>query len=67
LIQLRCCQKLAKSASFNRWKSGAGKCKLQEDYYEIGKQDIPFLILDFQGEYIISNVLSNSKSVVLSY
>jgi len=42
-------------------KSGAGKSQTTGGLlYEISKQDIPFLILDFQGEYI-SRVLSNSK------
>lgn len=42
-------------------KSGAGKSQTTGGLlYEISKQDIPFLILDFQGEYI-SQVLSNAK------
>lgn len=42
-------------------KSGAGKSQTTSGLlYELSKQDIPFLILDFQGEYI-SNVLSNSN------
>jgi DNA helicase HerA-like ATPase len=42
-------------------KSGAGKSQTTSSIlYELSKQEIPFLILDFQGEYI-SSVLSNSK------
>jgi len=42
-------------------KSGAGKSQTTSALlYELSKQDIPFLILDFQGEYI-SKVLSNAK------
>jgi hypothetical protein len=42
-------------------KSGAGKSQTTSSIlYELNKQDIPFLILDFQGEYI-SNVLTNAK------
>lgn len=42
-------------------KSGAGKSQTTGSLlYELSKQDVPFLILDFQGEYI-SSVLSNSK------
>jgi hypothetical protein len=42
-------------------KSGAGKSQTTSSVlYELSKQDIPFLILDFQGEYI-SSVLTNSK------
>jgi DNA phosphorothioation-dependent restriction protein DptH len=42
-------------------KSGAGKSQTTSGVlYELSKQDIPFLILDFQGEYI-SSVLANSK------
>ena len=43
-------------------KSGAGKSQTTSGVlYELSKQDIPYLILDFQGEYI-SNVLTNSKN-----
>ena len=43
-------------------KSGAGKSQTTSSVlYELSKQDIPFLILDFQGEYI-SSVLTNSKN-----
>lgn len=43
-------------------KSGAGKSQTTSGVLsELSKQDIPFLILDFQGEYI-SNVLTNSKN-----
>lgn len=43
-------------------KSGAGKSQTTSGIlYELSKQDIPFLILDFQGEYI-SNVLTDSKN-----
>ncbi len=43
-------------------KSGAGKSQTTSGLlYELSKQDIPFLILDFQGEYI-SNVLTDSKN-----
>lgn len=42
-------------------KSGAGKSQTTSSVlYELSKQNIPFLILDFQGEYI-SSVLTNSK------
>ena len=42
-------------------KSGAGKSQTTSSMlYEIYLQEIPFLILDFQGEYI-SSVLANSK------
>jgi hypothetical protein len=42
-------------------KSGAGKSQTTSSVlYELSKQEIPFLILDFQGEYI-SSVLTNSK------
>lgn len=42
-------------------KSGAGKSQTTSSIlYELSKQDIPFLILDFQGEYT-SSVLTNSK------
>lgn len=42
-------------------KSGAGKSQTTSGLlYELSKQEIPFLILDFQGEYI-SNVLSNAN------
>lgn len=42
-------------------KSGAGKSQTTSGLlYELSKQDIPFLVLDFQGEYI-STVLSNSN------
>jgi DNA phosphorothioation-dependent restriction protein DptH len=42
-------------------KSGAGKSQTTSSVlYELSKQDIPFLILDFQGEYT-SSVLTNSK------
>jgi DNA phosphorothioation-dependent restriction protein DptH len=42
-------------------KSGAGKSQTTSSVlYELSNQDIPFLILDFQGEYI-SSVLTNSK------
>lgn len=43
-------------------KSGAGKSQTTSSVlFELSKQDIPFLILDFQGEYI-SSVLTNSKN-----
>jgi DNA phosphorothioation-dependent restriction protein DptH len=43
-------------------KSGAGKSQTTSSVlYELSKQDVPFLILDFQGEYI-SSVLTNSKN-----
>lgn len=43
-------------------KSGAGKSQTTSSVlYELSKQEIPFLILDFQGEYI-SNVLTNSNN-----
>jgi len=42
-------------------KSGAGKSQTTSTLlYELSKERIPFLILDFQGEYI-SSVLTNSK------
>lgn len=42
-------------------KSGAGKSQTTAGLlYELSKQEIPFLILDFQGEYI-SNVLNNAN------
>lgn len=42
-------------------KSGAGKSQTTSGLlYELSKQEIPFLILDFQGEYI-SNALTDSK------
>jgi DNA phosphorothioation-dependent restriction protein DptH len=42
-------------------KSGAGKSQTTSGLlYELSKQEIPFLILDFQGEYI-SNVLTNAN------
>jgi DNA phosphorothioation-dependent restriction protein DptH len=42
-------------------KSGAGKSQTTSSVlYELSKKEIPFLILDFQGEYI-SSVLTNSK------
>lgn len=42
-------------------KSGAGKSQTTSGLlYELGKQEIPFLILDFQGEYS-SSVLSNTN------
>jgi DNA phosphorothioation-dependent restriction protein DptH len=42
-------------------KSGAGKSQTTGSFlYELSKQKIPFLILDFQGEYI-SSVLSNAN------
>ena len=42
-------------------KSGAGKSQTTSSIlYELSKQNIPFLILDFQGEYV-SNVLTNSQ------
>lgn len=42
-------------------KSGAGKSQTTGGLlFELTKQEIPFLILDFQGEYI-SNVLSNKN------
>lgn len=42
-------------------KSGAGKSQTTSSVlYELSKQEISFLILDFQGEYI-SSVLTNSK------
>ncbi len=42
-------------------KSGAGKSQTTSSFlYELSKQKIPFLTLDFQGEYI-SSVLSNSN------
>lgn len=42
-------------------KSGAGKSQTTSSVlYELSKQEIPFLILDFQGEYI-SSVLTNSQ------
>lgn len=41
-------------------KSGAGKSQTTSSFlFELNKQDIPFLILDFQGEYT-STVLTNS-------
>jgi hypothetical protein len=41
-------------------KSGAGKSQTTSSVlYELSKQEIPFLILDFQGEYN-SNALTNS-------
>lgn len=44
-------------------KSGAGKSQTTSGLlFEMSKQDIPFLILDFQGEYI-SNVLTDSKGI----
>ena len=44
-------------------KSGAGKSQTTSGLlYELSKQDIPFLILDFQGEYI-SKILSNANNV----
>ncbi|MCB9211241.1 MAG: ATP-binding protein [Ignavibacteriales bacterium] len=43
-------------------KSGAGKSQTTSSIlYELNKQNIPFLILDFQGEYT-SRGLSNSKN-----
>lgn len=40
-------------------KSGAGKSQTTSSFLsELHKQDVPFLILDFQGEYV-SNVLTN--------
>ncbi len=42
-------------------KSGAGKSQTTSSVlYELSKEEIPFLILDFQGEYV-SSVLTNSK------
>lgn len=42
-------------------KSGAGKSQTTSGLlYELSKEEIPFLILDFQGEYI-SSVLSNAN------
>lgn len=42
-------------------KSGAGKSQTTSSFlYELNKQQIPFLILDFQGEYI-SSVLTNAS------
>lgn len=42
-------------------KSGAGKSQTTSGFlYELSKQKIPFLTLDFQGEYI-SSVLSNAN------
>ncbi len=42
-------------------KSGAGKSQTTSSVlYDLSKQVIPYLILDFQGEYI-SSVLTNSK------
>ncbi len=42
-------------------KSGAGKSQTTSGLlFELSKQEIPFLILDFQGEYI-SSVLTNAK------
>jgi hypothetical protein len=42
-------------------KSGAGKSQTTSSIlYELSREDIPFLILDFQGEYI-SSVLTNSN------
>lgn len=42
-------------------KSGAGKSQTTAGIlYELSKQEIPFLVLDFQGEYI-SNVLKNGN------
>ena len=42
-------------------KSGAGKSQTTGSFlYELNKQNIPFLILDFQGEYL-SNVLTDLK------
>ena len=42
-------------------KSGAGKSQTTAGIlYELSEQEIPFLILDFQGEYI-SNVLKNGN------
>jgi DNA phosphorothioation-dependent restriction protein DptH len=42
-------------------KSGAGKSQTTSGFlYEVSKQEIPFLILDFQGEYI-SDVLTNKN------
>lgn len=42
-------------------KSGAGKSQTTSSFlFELNKQEIPFLILDFQGEYI-SNILTNSN------
>jgi DNA phosphorothioation-dependent restriction protein DptH len=47
-------------------KSGAGKSQTTSSVlYEFGKLDIPFLILDFQGEYV-SSVLTNSKDELFS-
>jgi DNA phosphorothioation-dependent restriction protein DptH len=41
-------------------KSGAGKSQSTSGFlFELSKQKVPFLILDFQGEYI-SSVLTNS-------
>ncbi len=43
-------------------KSGAGKSQTTSSMlYELNKQNIPFLILDFQGEYISSG-LTNSNN-----
>ena len=43
-------------------KSGAGKSQTTSSVlYELSNQNIPFLILDFQGEYV-SSVLTNSKN-----
>lgn len=43
-------------------KSGAGKSQTTSSVlYELSNQNIPFLILDFQGEYV-SNVLTNSRN-----
>jgi hypothetical protein len=42
-------------------KSGAGKSQTTSSVlYDLSKQEIPFMILDFQGEYI-SNGLTNSR------
>jgi len=42
-------------------KTGAGKSQTTSSFlYELNKQSVPFLILDFQGEYL-SNVLTDSK------
>jgi hypothetical protein len=47
-------------------KSGAGKSQTTSSFlYELNQQRIPFLILDFQGEYI-SSVLTNSAGKTFS-
>lgn len=44
-------------------KSGAGKSQTTSSVlYELSKQEIPFLILDFQGEYVSDNLRRNDDT-----